>query len=68
MTVGAGEYGYLALPTAFGIVTSCWIGGFEVTLTNCGSIAHTNASGNTSSYNIYKTERYGLGAINMEIK
>lgn len=68
MTVGVGEYGYLALPTSFGIVATCWIGGFEVTLENCGAIAFTNASGNTSSYNIYKTERYGLGAINMEIK
>jgi hypothetical protein len=68
MTVGAGEYGYLVLPTSFGTVTSCWIGGFEVTLLNCGSIAHTNASGNTSSYTIYRTERYGLGAISMEIK
>ncbi len=68
MTVGAGEYGYLALPTSFGTVTSCWIGGFEVSLTNCGSIAFTNASGNTSSYTIYKTERSGLGAISMEVK
>jgi hypothetical protein len=68
MTVGSGEYGYLVLPTSFGTVTSCWIGGFEVTLLNCGSIAHTNASGNTSSYTIYRTERYGLGAISMEIK
>ena len=68
MTVGSGEYGYLALPTSFGTVASCWIGGFEVSLTNCGSIAHTNASGNTSSYTIYKTERSGLGAISMEVK
>ena len=68
MTVGSGEYGYLALPTSFGTVTSCWIGGFEVSLANCGTIAHTNASGNTSSYTIYKTERSGLGAISMEVK
>ena len=68
MTVGSGEYGYLVLPTSFGTVTSCWIGGFEVSLANCGTIAHTNASGNTSSYTIYKTERSGLGAISMEVK
>lgn len=68
MTVGNGQYGYLALPTSFGTVTSCWIGGFEVSLSNCGSIAFTNASGNTSSYTIYKTERSGLGSISMEIK
>ena len=68
MTVGSGEYGYLVLPTSFGTVTSCWIGGFETTLDNCGSIAHTNASGNTSSYTIYKTGRSGLGSISMEVK
>ena len=68
MTVGAGEYGYLALPTSFGIVASVWIGGFETTLVNCGAIAFTNASGNTSSYNIYKTDYSGLGAISMEVK
>ena len=68
MTVGSGEYGYLALPTSFGTVASVWIGGFETTLDNCGSIAHTNASGNTSSYTIYKTGRSGLGSINMEVK
>ena len=68
LTVGSGEYGYLALPTSFGTVASVWIGGFETTLDNCGSIAHTNASGNTSSYTIYKTGRSGLGSINMEVK
>ena len=68
MTVGAGEYGYLALPTSFGTVSSCWIGGFEVSLASCGAIAFTNASNNTSSYTIYKTERSGLGSISMEVK
>lgn len=68
MTVGAGEYGYLALPTSFGVVASVWIGGFETTLVNCGAIAFTNASGNTSSYNIYRTDYSGLGAISMEVK
>ena len=68
MTVGSGEYGYLALPTSFGTVASCWIGGFEVSLANCGSISFTNANGYASSYSIYKTERSGLGAISMEVK
>ena len=68
MTVGAGQYGYLALPTSFGTVGSCWIGGFETTLDNCGTIAFTNASGYASSYTIYKTGRSGLGSISMEVK
>lgn len=68
MTVGAGEYGYLAVPTSFGTISSCWIGGFEVTLENCGAISFTNASGHTSSYTIYKTGQAGLGSISMQIK
>ena len=68
LTVGSGEFGYLALPTSFGTVASCWIGGFEVSLANCGSISFTNANGYASSYSIYKTERSGLGAISMEVK
>lgn len=68
MTVGSGEYGYVATPTSFGMTASVWIGGFEVTLDNCGSINFTNASGNTSSFTIYRTGRQGLGSITMEIK
>ena len=68
MTVVAGEYGFLALPTSFGTVSSVWIGGFEVTVETAATISFTNASGKTSSYNIYKTGRSGLGSIQMEIK
>lgn len=68
MTVGSGEYGYLAAPTSFGTISSCWIGGFEVTLENCGAISFTNTSGHTSSYTIYKTGQAGLGSISMQIK
>lgn len=68
MNVGAGQYGYLAIPTAFGAIDSVWIGGFEVTVDNCGAINFTNASGYTSSYTIYKTGQQGLGSITMEVK
>ena len=68
MNVGAGQYGYLAIPTSFGAIDSVWIGGFEVTVDNCGAINFTNASGYTSSYTIYKTGQQGLGSITMEVK
>ena len=68
MNVGAGQYGYLAIPTSFGAIDSVWIGGFEVTVDNCGVINFTNASGYTSSYAIYKTGQQGLGSITMEVK
>ena len=68
MSVVAGEYGFIALPTSFGTVSSVWIGGFEVTVETAATISFTNESGKTSSYNIYKTGRSGLGSITMEIK
>ena len=68
MSVVADEYGFFALPTSFGAVSSVWIGGFEVTVETAATISFTNASGKTSSYNIYKTGRSGLGSITMEIK
>lgn len=68
MSVLAGEYGYLALPTSFGTISSVWIGGFEVEIETASTISFTNASGKTSSYNIYKTGKSGLGSITMEIK
>jgi hypothetical protein len=68
MSIVADEYGFLALPTSFGTVSSVWIGGFEVTVETAATISFTNASGKTSSYNIYKTGRSGLGSITMEIK
>lgn len=68
MTVGAGEYGFIAFPSSFGKLTSVWIGGFEVTVEDCGSISFTNASGGVVTYSIYRTGKSGLGTITMEVK
>lgn len=68
MNIGSGEYGFLAVPTSFGTISSVWIGGFEVTIENCGVINFTNTSGGVASYTIYKTSQSGLGSINMEVK
>lgn len=68
MTVGEGEYGYIAFPSSFGALSSVWIGGFEVTIEDCGSISFTNASGGVVTYSIYRTKRSGLGPITMEVK
>ena len=68
MTVGGGEYGYLAFPSSFGTLATVWIGGFEVTVEHCGDISFTNASGGVVTYSIYKTGKSGLGLITMEVK
>jgi hypothetical protein len=68
INVLSGEYGFLALPTSFGTISTVWIGGFEVEIETVATIAFTNASGNTNSYNIYKTTRSGLGSIQLEVK
>lgn len=68
MTIPTGEYGYIAIPSSFGELSSVWIGGFEATVLNRGEIDFTNASGYTSKYKIYRTGRGGLGSITMQIK
>lgn len=68
VTVGAGQYGYIAFPSSFGTLASVYIGGFETTVESCGTISFTNASGGVASYNIYRTGRQGLGSITMEVK
>jgi hypothetical protein len=68
MNVGSGEYGYLCYPSTWSQVNSWWIGGFEVTTTDCGTIAFTNASGNTTTFRITRTTKSGLGSITAEVK
>ena len=68
MNIGSGEYGFLCYPASWGTVSSWWIGGFEVTTTDCGTINFTNASGNTTSFRITRTSQPGLGSITAEVK
>lgn len=66
LTVADGEYGYICIPARYGtpVVT---IGGFTTELETAATIDHTNASGYTESYVIYKTSQTGLGTITMVI-
>lgn len=67
-TVGTGEYLYLAYPSSWGLVSSWYIGGFETTTEDCGTLAFTNASGNTTTFRIVRSGRSGLGSITAEVK
>ena len=68
MDIGNNEYGYVCYPSAWGTINSWWIGGFEVTTSDCGTIAFTNASGNTTTFRITRTSKSGLGNITAEVK
>ena len=65
--IAAGEYGYWAVPSNMSI-PSVWIGGFEVSLEDCGVVSYTNSKEYTREYRIYKTGQSGLGSISAEIK
>jgi hypothetical protein len=49
--VADGEYGFWAVPSNMTIST-VWIGGFEVTVEDLGTVSYTNAQGYTRDYNL----------------
>ena len=65
--IASGEYGFWAVPSNM-TISSVWIGGFEVTVDDLGTVSYTNAHGYTRDYNLYKTGKSGLGSIFAEIK
>ena len=68
MNVAAGQYGFLAYPSSWGMVNTWWIGGFETETFDCGTVEFTNASGNTTTFRIVRTTQPGLGEIAPEVK
>lgn len=68
MTVGAGEYGFLAVPSSFTKIGSWDIGGFDIDLVDEGTISFTNASGGVTTYRIYRTTQPKLGSIKITVK
>ena len=65
--IASGEYGFWAVPSNM-TISSVWIGGFEVTVDDLGTVSYTNTQGYTRDYKLYKTGKSGLGAISAEIK
>ena len=65
--IASGEYGFWAVPSNM-TISSVWIGGFEVTVDDLGTVSYTNAQGYTRDYKLYKTGKSGLGTISAEIK
>ena len=67
-TLGSGEFLYVAYPATWSQINSWWVGGFEVTTEQIGTIAFTNSSGNTTSFRITRSTKSGLGSITAEVK
>ena len=65
--IASGEYGFWAVPSNM-TISSVWIGGFEVTVDDLGTVSYTNAQGYIRDYKLYKTGKASLGAISAEIK
>ena len=65
--IASGEYGFWAVPSNM-TISSVWIGGFEVTVDDLGTVSYTNAQGYTRDYKLYKTGKASLGTISAEIK
>ena len=60
VTAGAGQYIYYAIPASFG-TPKFVVGGFEGGFSKVATIDHTNASGATASYDIWRSDAVGLG-------
>ena len=69
VNVGTNQYFYIAMPTSFNNsdVLTGTIGGFSTDFGKVATVSHTNASGYTCDYNIYKSTNHSLGSISMII-
>ena len=67
LNAGEGKYFYYAFPASYGTPTFN-VGGFDGGFELAATIDFTNASGNTTSFVIWKSENANLGAQNIVVK
>ena len=69
VTVADREYFFIAMPTAYNNADELTgtIGGFSTGFSRVATVNHTNQSGYTTNYNIYKSTNASLGAISFII-
>lgn len=67
LTAGEGQYFYYAYPASYGTPTFN-VGGFDGGFELAATIDFTNASGNTTSFVIYKSENANLGTQSIIVK
>ena len=64
---GEGQYFFYCYPASFGDAVFN-VGGFDGGVSKVATIDFTNASGNTTSFVIYKSENANLGTNNIQVK
>ena len=69
VNVGTNQYFYIAMPTSYNNSDTLTgkIGGFDTDFSKVSTVSHTNQSGYTTNYNIYKSSNHSLGNITMTI-
>ena len=61
VNAGAGQHIWYAVPARLG-ACAFKVGGFDGGFTLAGTISHTNASGYTEEYNVYRSDNANLGS------
>ena len=67
VNAAAGQYIYVAFPASFASSLTFKIGGFDTVFDSVGTFDHTNASGYTSSYRVFRSGQAGLGSTTMTV-
>lgn len=63
----AGKHIVYAIPSSFGTPVFN-VGGFDGGFIKVGTVSHTNASGHTQNYDVWKSVNAGLGNVNVLVK
>ena len=66
LTAGANEYVWFASPTHLGTCTFT-VGGFTGGFSLVSTISHTNASGGTTNYYVYRSDNANLGSVTVVV-
>lgn len=66
VNAGSGQYIWYAVPTAFGTCTFT-VGGFSGGFSLVSTFNHTNASGHTESYDVYRSDNANLGSTTVTV-
>ena len=63
---GSGKYIWYAVPSRFG-ACSFNVGGFDGGFTKVSTFSHTNASGYSENYDVYRSDNAGLGSTTVKV-